>query len=459
MQEKIPGPDGFEAMPEKGAWRETPGKQQKNKKQNAKGCIGLLGYFVAFLALVPIGSVVIAILKQRGLPTGDIVDFLSMEESFATYFPLQPAQWLLVALFGAAAGLLAAYLMNYRELKKLDQRYKASEASAVQAEYDKVQIKRWKKYKKTTARFWVAGLVLIALSFSSVLVAKYAPYLNIDTAVAAATEQQTQAQVLRMYTLELPIHMGFLGVLLTFVPMLIGIPLFLFTGTPVSPQQTILSVLQQVFTEVTFERDSGISQQEVDQTRLLYSGSSYRANDYIHASYKGLSFTQSDISYYDYRRRGDRSERVEIFSGRWLSVTMPKTIEGAVYLYNAPFKDINKKAIESAGLQKVETEDIAFNSMFEIYAKNPQEAFYLLTPAFIERLKAFAGTSPEQPLVEGVGICCLQNRMHFAVSGVADAFQFIYVGAITEAEVKSRIAEDISLITDTLDALVPSYIH
>ncbi|MFV0413298.1 MAG: DUF3137 domain-containing protein [Oscillospiraceae bacterium] len=459
MQDNITGPRQAAAMPEKGAWRETPGKRQKNKKKNAKGCICLLGYFVAFMALLPIGSVVASILKERGISAGNIIDLLGMDESLAVFSSLRPQQWLLVALLGAGAGLLVAYLMNYKEFKELDRRYKASEESAAQAEYDKVQVKRWKKYKKSTARFWVAGLVLVAISFFSVLVAKYAPYLNVDTTVSAVTEQQAQAQVLRMYTLELPLYAGFLGVFLTFIPLLKGIPFFMFTGTPVSPQQIILNVLQQVFTEVTFERESGIPKQEVDKTRLLYHGNSYKTNDYIRASYRGLSFAQSDVSYYDYRLRGDRSESVEIFSGRWLSVTMPKTIEGVVYLYNKPFKDINKKAIGSAGLQKVEIEDMAFNGMFEIYAQNPQEVFYLLTPALIERLKAFAGTSPEHPLAEGVGICCLQNQIHFAVSGVADAFRFIYVAAATEAEVKSRIAEDISLITDTLDALAPSYIH
>lgn len=428
---------GDEQHIEHDGWRQTPEKEAAQKRNRRKDNLGCLGYVLVFLSVVGATVASSHILFNRS--GGEAPVLLG---DLTTQYPFLSDNLVPITLLCLAVGLLLAFFMHRKRMRELIVRYEEIERNPQSAEYDRMQLNRWKKYRKSSKTSRIVGFILLFISLLSIPIALIFPLSGLGAE--------------DMDSLVVPFFgAGLVGVFFLIRPFFKAIPLYLSTGTPVSPEQTIYGLLQQYFTDVVFRRGDGIPRAVVDGTHLLFQGNSYSANDYIQGKYKGLSFVQSDIKYenHTYTHTDDRRS-VTVFSGRWLTVESPKTIDSCIYLFNKPFTVANKKYIESEQLQEVEIEDVGFNADFSIYAQNPHDVFYLLTPALIDRLKTFAGVQTGQPLVEGIGMYGIRNQLHFAISGVDDAFCFLYVGSITEAEVKSRIAKDISLVTDIIDTLV-----
>ncbi|MFV0351613.1 MAG: DUF3137 domain-containing protein [Oscillospiraceae bacterium] len=447
MQQHNAGPN-----PKNQSWQETNYVRQERSKKERKGCFGCFGYILAFVSVVLLNTAAYSVLGQRGFVSGGV----DLSKQFIQEYGLAPiAPYLgIMAMASLIIGILIALYSTIRDMSALDKRYQASYQNG-KSEYDIAQAERWKKHKKSTKRFWIFGLLLLVPALLSFPLSQIIPLLP---PANSGIDPELFAKNITLFTVGSAQGLGIIGIVLLFIPLLKAIKLFTNTGVPVSPHEMIKSVLDKVFKNAVFVRESGIPKDIIDNTNLMPWGNSFSSNDYIQGEYRGFAFAQSDVKYsmIEHFKDDNSSKTTDIFSGRWLSVTNTKTITGSVYLYNRRFDSIGKKIVDNPALQNVQTEDMEFNSLFTIYAQNPQEAFYLLTPRLMERLKEFVTTTEDKPMREGIGICCFQNQIHFALSGVPDAFQFLYVGALTEDEVRSRIIKDILPVTDMMDALASS---
>ena len=97
----------------------------------------------------------------------------------------------------------------------------------------------------------------------------------------------------------------------------------------------------------------------------------------------------------------------------------------------------------------IETEDVEFNNSFNIYAQTEHEAFYILTPSFMEKLKKI------DKKIQSAGIRFLfnNNKLHIGINNSDDAFEFDELKEINEQEIEANMENDIRLIIDLIDEL------
>ena len=99
-------------------------------------------------------------------------------------------------------------------------------------------------------------------------------------------------------------------------------------------------------------------------------------------------------------------------------------------------------------ITEVEMEDVEFNKNFCVYAENEHEAFYILTPHFMEKLKEI-----ETKINAGIMFCFVDNKLHIAIDNNTDSFEYNVHKPINEKEIEEDIIKDIKIITDFADEL------
>ena len=97
---------------------------------------------------------------------------------------------------------------------------------------------------------------------------------------------------------------------------------------------------------------------------------------------------------------------------------------------------------------KVKMEDVEFNKLFTVYAENEHDAFYILTPHFMERIKDITNK-----LNCGIMLGFVDSKLHIAINNYTDSFEYNVLKPINEQEIEENILKDIQLITSFVDEL------
>lgn len=98
--------------------------------------------------------------------------------------------------------------------------------------------------------------------------------------------------------------------------------------------------------------------------------------------------------------------------------------------------------------KKVKLEDIEFNKMFKIYSEIEHDAFYILTPHFMEKIKKLY-----KELDAPIKLTFMENKLHVAVNNGEDSFEYNVLNPINEEEIEQDIIKNIKLITDFVNEL------
>lgn len=149
-------------------------------------------------------------------------------------------------------------------------------------------------------------------------------------------------------------------------------------------------VVEKLFDVEEYIPKKGFDATFVKETHFIPNGNRYSSDDYIRGSYKGCEFERSDVHMQNVSSNGKTTTTVTYFQGSWTIFTLPKKI--ATYML------IREKEFLSGGrpggifssipyTEKVKFEDIDFNNRFEVYAEDQHDAFYLITPVFMEKIK------------------------------------------------------------------------
>ena len=93
-------------------------------------------------------------------------------------------------------------------------------------------------------------------------------------------------------------------------------------------------------------------------------------------------------------------------------------------------------------------EDIEFNKDFSVFTDLEHDAFYILTPHFMEKIKNIY-----KKLDCGLMFCFIDSKLHIAIDNYKDAFEYDVFKKINEEEIKADIMKDIELITNFVDEL------
>lgn len=213
----------------------------------------------------------------------------------------------------------------------------------------------------------------------------------------------------------------------------------------------VLNFLKQNFENIIYKPEEGISKKEIKKYNTLNLGDKFTSNDYICGTYKNVKFEQSDIhiqeKYEEEDKDGNKIITWEtIFEGRYMIFDFNKNFKSNVQVISNDF--IKRSLPHIKNNKKVKLEDIEFNKMFKIYSEIEHDAFYILTPHFMEKIKKLY-----KELDAPIKLTFMENKLHVAVNNGEDSFEYNVLNPINEEEIEQDIIKDIKLITDFVNEL------
>ena len=216
----------------------------------------------------------------------------------------------------------------------------------------------------------------------------------------------------------------------------------------------VLKSLQSIFENLDYRPESGLKRDIIANTKMMNMGDRYSSNDYIYGTYKGISVTQADVHIEEEHTTTDsdghtQTTWVTLFRGRWMVFDFNKIFKANIQVCQ---KGFGNARISNWGsdlkYKKVQMEDEDFNKRFRIFAQDEHDAFYILTPSLMEKIKRVSESINGRLL-----FCFVDNKLHIGLQNGKDSFEHGIFKKINEEKVINEISQDIKLITDFVDQL------
>lgn len=208
----------------------------------------------------------------------------------------------------------------------------------------------------------------------------------------------------------------------------------------------VSSTMSKVFTDLKYSHEWEMPREVLANTGMICMGDRYSSNDYCIAKYKGFPFIQADVHIQEEHEDsdGDRTY-VTIFRGRWITFDFKKDFGKKLLVAGKHFYPEKRDKT----FKKIELESNEFNKMFDVYAQDGFEAFYLLDPAVMERMMKLS------ELHDGrVMVCFTDGKMHIAINNNTDSFEPPrYTQKIDEKTEFNKVINDIKVVTNIVDEL------
>ena len=216
----------------------------------------------------------------------------------------------------------------------------------------------------------------------------------------------------------------------------------------------VLRSLKSVFSDLVYKPEIGLDESIIRNTQMMNMGDRYNSNDYISGKYKNINIVQADVHIEEERQSTDSDGNttttwVTIFRGRWMIFDFNKIFKSNVQVCQKKFGNsrINNWGSKTK-YKKVMMEDQEFNKKFRVYAQNEHDAFYILTPSLMDKIKNLSSGINGELL-----FCFIDNKLHIGLQNNKDSFEHSIFTKINEEKVINEISMDIKLITDFIDKL------
>lgn len=213
--------------------------------------------------------------------------------------------------------------------------------------------------------------------------------------------------------------------------------------------------LEKIFTDLHYYPNKGIPESVIAGTGMMYTGDRYTTNDFISGKYKNINFMQSDVHIEEEHESTDSDGHtttyyVTIFQGRWMIFDFNKTFKANVEVCEKGFSGNQANTLfGKSKYQKVKMESEEFNKKFRVYAQDPHDAFYIITPSLMEKIKRLEVANKGKLFL---GFC--DNQLHVGIHDGSDSFEpGSCFSKINEEEVMNRMSTDVSKITMFVDEL------
>lgn len=212
----------------------------------------------------------------------------------------------------------------------------------------------------------------------------------------------------------------------------------------------VISIFNNLVESVKFDLSNGISEDKISNTQMMVMGDEFYSNDYVSGIYKGVNFEYSDICIRDKWRDSDGDTHyVTLFKGQWFIFDYNKNFKSNFQVCEKKFKNSKlENLINMFKYNKVEFEDIEFNKMFNVYAQNDLDAFYVLTPSMLENIKEI-----NKKIYGELLFCFIDNKLHIGLSNDKDSFEASIFKKINENDEKKKVEIEIKTILNFIDIL------
>lgn len=212
----------------------------------------------------------------------------------------------------------------------------------------------------------------------------------------------------------------------------------------------VRTALERTFDDLVFDPEAGFSRAMLAETRMIAMGNRYHSDDFVSGSYQGVPFQRADVLIQQVTSTGKTTTVVTLFKGPWMIFDFGKPFRCDLQVTERGFGS-NRKHTGLFGLgatmTEIKTESAAFNERFRVFAESEHEAFYLLTPALMERIRTLAAH------VDGkLMLCFIDGRLHVAVYSNKNEFEPSLFRAPDRRDTE-RVQASIGLITTFVSTL------
>lgn len=213
--------------------------------------------------------------------------------------------------------------------------------------------------------------------------------------------------------------------------------------------------LKSHFDDLVYMPDKGLDESVLTSTGVIYTGDRYHSNDLIYAKYKDVNFVLSDVTIKVEEEETDSDGHTHtyyrtIFCGSWMIFDFNKQFrDNVIATQSRAVISLRKNIFSKSSYEKVEMEDEIFNKRFIVYSDNPHEAFYILTPQVIEKMKEL-----DNKIDGSLYFAFINNKLYIGVDSGTDSFEAPSVySKTTDEEIENKLNNEISLITMFVDTL------
>jgi hypothetical protein len=220
-------------------------------------------------------------------------------------------------------------------------------------------------------------------------------------------------------------------------------------------KQKFVRPLAQEF-GLTYGAGQSIPRRTFDQSQL-FAGQSY--NRYAGEDYFGGKLGATDMEFSELRVQresgsGKRKTVVTVFRGLFISADFHKNFRARTFVLPDSLGALGGVGtfLQSINVfqpgKLVKLEDVEFERAFAVYADDPLEARYLLTPLLMERLLAYKRATGATMRASFVN-----SRVFLALSGLPDLFEPKIWNAPPFREECRALFRDIDLFAGVVEAL------
>lgn len=200
-------------------------------------------------------------------------------------------------------------------------------------------------------------------------------------------------------------------------------------------------LISKTFQNAEYYPDRGINEQRVYSTNLVKKADRFHSEDLIKGSIEGVGFETCDLKLEERHVRqtknGTQVYYVTYFLGRFFEFEFPKEFKSKIIVTEGMI------STWFSNYKKIELESIDFNKKFKTYTLNEHDAFYVLTPHFMESLLELERNNPGTISLAFTGkklnIALNNNRNTFEIS----LFRKIDINIIRQLERDLKVIKDI----------------
>lgn len=273
------------------------------------------------------------------------------------------------------------------------------------------------------------------------------------------------------------------GILLMLL-MIFGM-LFIFLGTSIFGEKAELfkttyvneyrneivsKTLDDIFDSVAYNSGSGFSRQYIEDRDMLefpiITDGHFYSGNYIHASYKGISWKYGDVRIWENqgrsyhpaaipvmlllqisrqaRNRGNARTHV-FFEGCVLEIAYPIPSKTRLKIYSYTFRYVKGGWTSSKREKRQETGDKNFDRRFLVKCNSDVDFRNIVTPEMKEKLELFHN------LYNGFAIEIERGKLYILVAKAGQAFVPDFSQEMNVAYETKRIKREMQVITDAID--------
>lgn len=210
--------------------------------------------------------------------------------------------------------------------------------------------------------------------------------------------------------------------------------------------------LSSKYKNFSYDWEHGFSRHQVASFNLCLMGSLFTSEDYLSGVYNDIAFKQADVLVEEYSSTDDPNssepETTVHFKGRMYEFDFPGKNVTGIQIYS---KNYTLPALKPDGYstERVKLENAHFNEVFTVKSIDEYEAFYLLTPHFLELLEQFQYEYPR------ITMYFSKNKLYVGIMNISDTFEPpANLKKIDYALQRKRILNDVEPIKTIIDTII-----